>query len=138
MKNKITFLYGLGQRKEYRHLFKYFTVPKIDWNKGTITPKIGKVDTLIGFSMGCMLAIMHAEKYKVKHLILCSPSPGEESLSKVRASRITFLVGEKETYVLQDLLRISNSTNALVDLVVIKNGTHNINNGYLNKLLELI
>ena len=40
MKDKITFLYGLGERKEYKNIFKYFTVPKIDWNRSTIIPTI--------------------------------------------------------------------------------------------------
>jgi len=36
MKDKITFLYGLGDRKEYKSLFKYFNIPKINWNKSRI------------------------------------------------------------------------------------------------------
>ena len=71
---KINFIPGLGEKpRDYKALSKYFNIVNIDWNNGKT--KLGKIDTLIGFSLGGIIAMMHAEKSKVKTLILCSIPP---------------------------------------------------------------
>lgn len=138
MKNKITFLYGLGERKEYKNLFKYFNIPKIDWNKCSITPPLRKVETLIGFSLGGILACMHTEKSRVKKLILCSITPGVETLSKVKADEIIFLVGEKEKWVYKDSLRLTKTLRCKWEIIVVPGADHKIVGNYRKKLLEVV
>ena len=52
---KIVFIPGLGERaKDYKRLSEYMKIYDIDWNRIRL-PK-GKIDVLIGFSMGADLA----------------------------------------------------------------------------------
>jgi predicted esterase len=132
-KKKLQFLYGLGNRNEYKSLFKYFDVLKIDWNNSKI--KIKKCDTLIGFSLGCMLAIMYAEKHKLKHLVLCSPSP-EETLKNVKADKITFIAGEKEEWVIKNTYRIAKGLKCSWTLIKVPNTGHKINKDYQKVIIE--
>ena len=138
MKNKITFLYGLGDRKEYKSLFKYFNIPKINWNKSAITPPIGKVKILIGFSMGAILACEHAIKHKVETLVLCSMTTGVETLAKVRASGIIFLVGEKEKWVTKDMNRLGKDLKCDWRIIVIPKADHKIDILYRKAILDAI
>jgi alpha/beta superfamily hydrolase len=138
MKNKTTFLYGLGERKEYKNLFKYFNVPKIDWNRSTIIPTIGKVDTLVGFSMGAILACDYALKHKVKTLILCSMTTGVETLEKVKVDKIIFLIGEKEKWVIKDTKRVLKTVKNRAKIIVIPKANHKIDSKYLKKIRKVL
>lgn len=137
MKNKITFLYGLGERKEYKNLFKYFNIPKIDWNKCTITPPVRKVETLVGFSLGSILACMHAEKSKVNKLIFCSLTP-MENLNGVKTDEIVFMVGSKEKFCLQNIRRIYKKLKCKKSIIIIPGADHKIVGNYKKKLLEVV
>ena len=132
-KKKIQFLYGLGNRNEYKQLFKYFDVPKIDWNNSKI--KIKKCDTLIGFSLGCMLATMYAEEHKLKHLILCSPTP-DETLKNVKADKITFIAGEKEEWVIKNIYRIAKGLKCSWTFIKVPKADHRINKDYQKTLIK--
>lgn len=137
MKTKPTFLYGLSERKEFSHLNKYFNIPKIDWNKGTVTPKITEKKLLVGFSMGCMVACMHAEKIKVDTLILCSPTP-DETLKNIRANKVIFIYGEKEKWVAENIHRVAKTLNCQYTIHVVPKTSHTINKLYLKTLLTII
>ena len=132
-KKKLQFIYGLGNRNEYKSLFKYFDIPKIDWNNSKI--KIKKCDTLIGFSLGCMLATMYAEKHKLKHLILCSPTP-DETLKNVKADKITFIAGEKEEWVIKNIYRIAKGLKCSWTFIKVPKADHRINKDYQKTLIK--
>jgi alpha/beta superfamily hydrolase len=139
MKNKIKFLHGLGDRTQYKSLFKYFNVLDIDWNKGNLSKlRLGKQDVLIGFSLGCDIALMHAEKYKVKVLILCSMSPGTESLKNVKADKIIFMAGDKEKWLIKDIRRVLKTFKNKSEVVIVPEANHKIDKKYLKMLLEVI
>lgn len=134
--NKPTFLYGMGTYKP----LKGFTVPHIDWNTGRITPKLHKPEVLVGFSMGAVLACEYAIMQKVDHLILCSITTGIETLKKVKANKVTFLVGEKEEWVYKDIMRIMNTlpNECIVDVHVIPGEDHKITEKYRKKIISLV
>ncbi|MEK7116568.1 MAG: hypothetical protein AAB837_00180 [Patescibacteria group bacterium] len=133
---KIKFLHGLGDRSQYKSLFKYFNVLDIDWNKGSLSKlRLGKPDILVGFSLGCDIALMHAEKHKIKTLILCSMTPGVESLKKVKADKIIFLIGEKEKWVIKDTRRLLKTVKNRAKIIVIPKAGHKIDKNYLDKIL---
>jgi predicted esterase len=135
---RIQFLPGLGEKpKEYQRLSKYLKILDVDWNTGKITPPIKKTDILVGFSMGAILACEYALKHKVKNLILCSMTTGVESLEKVKANQIIFLIGEKEKWVIKDTLRISEPLKNK-EIYIIPNGDHKIDKNYQKKLIEII
>jgi len=138
MNKKVTFLYGLGEKSEYKPLFKYFRIPKIDWNKSTIKPEIGKVDTLIGFSMGAVLACEHAVDSKVKTLILCSMTTGVETIDDVKADRIIFIIGEKEKWVIKDTKRLVKDLKCDYEIIIVPKADHWIMGNYKRKLLETV
>ena len=136
--NKIIFLYGLGERKEYKNLFNNFIVPKIDWNKCTVTPKIGNVDTLVSFSLGALFACQHTEKHKVKTLILCSITPGAETLENVKAGKVIFLAGKKEKWVIKEIKRVAKTLRCDWQIHIIPKAIHKITGNYRKKLLEIV
>ena len=140
MSKKIPFLYGLGQNKsQYKELSKFCDVKKIDWNNGSLAKlKLGKPDTLIGFSLGAIVACDHAIKYKVKKLILCSMTPGVETLKDVKADNIVFLVGEKEILVLKEIRRVSKTLTCQWNIIVIPKADHKIKGNYLKQLIDLV
>lgn len=140
MKKKYPFLYGLGQNKsQYKELGKYFDIKKIDWNNGSLAKlKLGKPEVLVGFSLGCMVACMQAQKHKVKHLVLCSMSPGMESLKGIKANRIDFIVGEKEKWVLNDLKRLIKSAKCDWRIYIVPKANHGISRAYLRELLLVL
>lgn len=130
-------LHGLGNAKEFSHLKKHFTIPKIDWNNSKITPPLKEKNLLIGFSLGCMLACMHAEKTKVKKLILCSPTP-DETLSKVKADEVVFIYGENEKWVEENVWRVANTLKCNYEIVILPNTGHKITKKYLLTILARI
>ena len=135
MNSKPTFLYGLGYKSEYKSLFKYFNVPKINWNNGKITPPIGKVKILVGFSMGAILACEHAINNKVSKLVLCSMTTGVETLEKVKADEVIFIVGEKEKWVIKDTKRVAKTLRCKWKLITVPNGDHEMDNSYRDTIL---
>lgn len=132
---KINFIPGLGEKpNEYKALSKYFNIVDIDWNNGKTN--LGKIDTLIGFSLGCVVACMHAEKTKVKKLILCSLTP-EENLGKIKVDEVIFLVGEKEKFVLSNVRRIYKDLKIKKSIVIVPKAGHKITSNYAKKLIEV-
>lgn len=136
---RIQFLPGLGEKpREYKRLSKYLKTLDVDWNTGKITPPIKKTDVLIGFSMGAVLACEYALKYKVKTLILCSLTPMVESLKKVKADQIIFMVGEKEKWVIKNIERVSKTLTCKKSIIVVPKADHRITGAYQKKLLDII
>ena len=83
---KIVFIPGLGERaKHYKNLSNYMKVFDIDWNKIRL-PK-GKIDTIVGFSMGAALACEYAEDHKINNLVLCSLTPSIDTLEGLKAKK---------------------------------------------------
>lgn len=135
---KIDLIIGLGQKKsEYRPLSKYLNIVEVDWNTCKTRTKIGKVDTLMGFSLGCAITCWYAQKYKVKHLILCSPSPMGD-LRGVKADKITFMVGSNEHFLLEMAKRLYKKRKEKKDFIVIPKAGHKITGNYRKQLLQLI
>ena len=136
---KIQFIPGLGEKpKEYKSLSKYLEIIDVDWNTGKIKPKIGKVDTLVTFSLGCIFAFDYTVKNKIKNLILCSLTPGVETLKDIKADQVIFLVGEKEKWVLKDVVRVRKTLKCKSSIIVVPRADHKIDKNYQNKLLEVI
>lgn len=134
---KIVFIPGLGERaKDYSRLFKYMKVYDIDWNKIRL-PK-GKIDVLVGFSMGASLACEYAEKNKIDTVILCSLTPCIDTLGGLRARKIIFIVGEKEKWAHKNNLRLAKTLKGKWQMIVVKGAGHKINLEYQKKLLENI
>jgi pimeloyl-ACP methyl ester carboxylesterase len=140
MKTKnISIIIGLGQKAtEYRALSKYLNIIQPDWNNGSLRKmKLRKSDVLIGFSLGCMIATMHAEKHKVKRLILCSPTP-DETLEKVKTDHVVFMAGEKETWIIQEMRRIAETLKSTYEIIIIPNADHKIDFEYRKELLKIL
>lgn len=136
--NKIQFLPGLTEKpKNYRGLSKYFNILDVDWNTGKIKPKIRKTDVLAGFSMGAIYACEYASKHKVKTLILCSLTPGAETLKNVMADNVIFLVGEKEKWVLKEIKRVKKTIKAKSRILVIPGVDHKISGDYKKTLINV-
>jgi predicted Zn-ribbon and HTH transcriptional regulator len=129
----------LGEKpNEYKNLFKYFTVIDVDWNTGKYLPKVDKPDILVSFSMGVDFLIYYSLKKSVDKLIICSPTPGTETLSGLKVNEIIFLVGEKEKWVLEDLNRLVKTIKCSYKIIVIKDADHKIKGLYLKTLISLI
>ena len=139
MKNKrIQFIPGLGEKpKEYKRLSKYLETLDVNWNTGKITPPIIQSDTLVGFSMGAILACEYALKHKVGTLILCSLTPMVESLKRVKTDNIIFLAGEKEKWIIKNIERVCQTLTCNKSIVIIPKADHKITSTYQKKLLEI-
>lgn len=135
---KINFIPGLGEQpSDYKALSSYLNIIKINWNN--IKINVGRVDTLAGFSMGAVLACDYALKQKVKTLILCSMTPGAETLKDVRADKIIFIVGEKEKWVIKDIKRSAKTLpHKNFQIIVVPKADHKITGIYRKKLLEVV
>ena len=134
---KIVFIPGLGERaKNYSHLSKYMKVYDIDWNK--IRLPRGKIDVLIGFSMGAALACEYAEDHKIDTVILCSLTPSIDTLEGLKAKEIIFLVGEKEKWAYRNNLRLAKTLKCKWKIIVIPGADHKINKDYKKVLLETV
>ncbi len=134
---KINFIPGLGEKpREYKALSKYLNIVDIDWNKGKMN--IGKVDVLVGFSIGAELACDYTLKHKVKTLILCSLTPGSETLVNIKADKVIFLVGGKEKWVLKDLERVRKTLECKNSVTIVPGVGHRITGQYQKKLLEIV
>ncbi len=137
MKNiRINFIPGLGEKpNEYKALSKYLNIVDIDWNNGKT--KLGKLDTLVGFSLGCIVACMHAEKSHVRRLVLCSLTP-EENLGSIKVDEVVFIVGENEKFVLTNVRRIYKNLKCKKSIVIVKGAGHKIDTNYQNTLLKVL
>ncbi|MEK7551351.1 MAG: hypothetical protein AAB532_02025 [Patescibacteria group bacterium] len=135
--NKKIFFCGLGEQPSaYKSLSKFLDIVPIDWNNIKL-PKY-KVETAVGFSIGAILACEYAIKHKVKNLVLCSMTTGVETLSKVKADNIIFLIGEKEKWVIKDTKRVLETVKDRAKIIVIKNADHKINKDYQKILLSTL
>ncbi|MEK7116571.1 MAG: hypothetical protein AAB837_00195 [Patescibacteria group bacterium] len=134
---KIVFIPGLGERaRNYDRLSKYMKVYDIDWNKIRLLK--GKIDILIGFSMGAALACEYAENHKIDTVILCSLTPCIETLETLKAKEIIFIVGEKEKWAYKNNLRLTKTLKCKRRIVVVPGADHKIDKNYRNKILEII
>lgn len=138
LKNKkIVFIPGLGERaRDYEHLSKYMKIYDIDWNK--IRLPRGKINILVGFSMGAALACEYAENHKIDTIILCSLTPCIETLETLKAKEIIFIVGEKEKWAYKNNLRAAKTIKCKWKIVVVPKANHKINKDYKKALLEVI
>jgi len=126
----------LGEKPHhYKALSKYLNIINVDWNN--CKTRIGKVDTLIGFSIGAILAYIHTEKSRVKKLILCSPTPVEDPRG-VSADEIIFIVGSKEKFCLKNIRRIYKKLKCKKSIIIVPEATHSITGNYRKKLLEIV
>ncbi len=137
--NKPKIIIGLGQKAtEYRSLSKYLDIVQVDWNNGSLAKmKLGNPDILVGFSLGCVVATMHAEKHKVKNLILCSPTP-DETLERVKTDYATFIVGEKETWLRKETRRVAKTLKCPAKIIIVPGSDHKIDSKYQKALLEVL
>lgn len=121
LNKKPLFIPGLGERKkDYKHLNKTFDVMKIDWNNIRLPKQ--RYETVVAFSLGTLLAIEYAAKHKVKKLILCSMPAFIFDERKLKADKIIYMKGEKET-------------NVQPADIEVKGAGHKINKAYLRELL---
>lgn len=129
-------------QKERDTLSKSFDVREINWNKGTITPPLYKETILAGFSMGAVRACEYATKHKVDTLVLCSMTPGIESLRAVKAKQIVFVVGGKEDWVRRDMIRLSDQLTkdrqCSWDFHIIPKCDHRMNKAYIKRVLDIV
>ena len=134
---KPIFFCGLGEHpSSYKTLTKFFNIIPIDWNNIKL-PK-HNADIAVGFSMGAVLACEHALKHKVKTLILCSMTTGVESLKKIKAGDIIFLIGEKEKWVIRDTKRLLKTVENRARIIIVPRAGHKIDKNYRNILLKVI
>lgn len=135
--HKSIFIPGLGERaKHYPTLAKHIDVYNIDWNHIRI-PR-GQHKVVAGFSLGACFACEYAITNKVDTLILCSMTPGIQTLEKVKAKRVIFLIGEKEQWALQDFKRLTKTLKCPWQIMIIKKGDHRISGEYLKQLIETV
>ena len=129
------FFPGLGEKpSEYPELSQHMTIIDIDWNTGTYKPVITKADTVVAFSMGIFLA----EYIDSNHLILCSPTPGIESLEKIKTKKVTFIIGDKEKWVQQEAERVAKTLPCPYVFIIIPEEDHKITENYRKILLETL
>lgn len=134
---KIVFIPGLGERaKNYKRLSKHIKIYNIDWNK--IRLPRGKLDILIGFSMGAALTCEYAENNKIDAIILCSLTPCIDTLEGLKAKEVVFMVGEKEKWAHKNNLRLSKTLKCKWKMIIVPGAGHKIDNQYQKKLLEII
>ncbi len=138
LKNKkIVFIPGLGERaKDYNHLSKYMKVYDVDWNK--IRLPRGKIDILIGFSMGAVLACEYAEDHKIDTVILCSLTPCIDTLERLKAKEIIFVVGEKEKWAYKNNLKLIKTIKCKRRIIIVPKADHRINKDYKKVLLDIL
>lgn len=134
---KIKFIPGFPEQpSDYKELSRYLDIVKIDWNKPRLN--FNKIKTLTTFSFGGVLALEYALRKKVDVLVLCSLTPSIETLEKVKADRVIFIVGEKEKWCLKNIRRVSKTLKCRKSIIVVRGAGHKITGNYRKKLLEVI
>lgn len=137
LKQKPIFFCGLGEQPSaYKSLSKYLDIIPINWNKIKLPRK--RFDIVVGFSIGATLACDYALKQKVKKLILCSMTTGVETLKKVKAEEIIFLIGEKEKWVIEDTQRLLKTIKDRAKIIVIPKADHKINKNYKKAIFDIL
>ena len=135
---KINFIPGFPEQpSRYKALSKHLNVLKIDWNNPRLHFEKGQ-EVLAGFSFGGILALEYALKKKVGTLVLCSLTPSIETLEKVKANKVIFLVGEKEKWCLENVRRVSKTLKCNYSIIVVPGADHKIVGDYKEKLLEVL
>jgi len=135
---KINFIPGLGEKpRDYKALSKHLKIIDVDWNTGKTKPELGKMNTLVSFSLGVLVACIHTKKSRVKRLILCSPTP-MENLKEVKASEIIFMVGSKEKFCLENVQRVFKTLKCKKSIIVVPGADHRMTGNYRKKLLEVV
>jgi len=136
---KVQFLPGLGEKpREYKRLSNYLNVIDVDWNTGKMVPNIIKDSILAGFSMGALLVCEYAIKNHVDTLVLCSPTPGAESLEEIKSNMVIFLAGSEEKWVIKEIKRVRKTLKCKSKLIVVPDSDHKIIRNYQKKLIEVI
>lgn len=136
---KINFIPGFPEKpSNHKALSKYLNVLNIDWNKPKLNFKNKKLEVLTAFSFGGIIALEYALRKKVGTLVLCSLTPGIESLNKVKADNIIFIVGEKEEWVLQNVKRLAKTLKCNKKIIVVKGAGHKIVGEYKKELLKVL
>jgi alpha/beta superfamily hydrolase len=138
LKNKkIVFIPGLGERaKDYVSFPKNIKIYNIDWNK--IRLPRGKIDALIGFSMGAALACEYAEEHEIDTLVLCSLTPCIDTLEGLKAKEVIFILGEKEKWAHENNTRLAKTLKCKHRIIVIPKADHKIIENYKKKLIEIV
>jgi alpha/beta superfamily hydrolase len=134
---KIVFIPGIGERvKDYDNFPKNIKVYNIDWNKIRL-PK-GKIDTLIGFSMGAALACEYAEEHEINTVVLCSLTPCIDTLEGLKTKEVIFVLGEKEKWAHKNNVRLAKTLKCKYKIVVVPKADHKITGNYKKKLVDMI
>lgn len=141
IKDKIIFIPGLTERmKDYRDVFPMSVdILPIDWNVCKL-PKKG-YKTVVGFSMGAVLALEYALKYRVDTLILCSMTPMVGQIKGIKAKKVIMMVGEKEPHIQAVLNNYRKMSHALKDkwtICVVPKAIHKIGKEYTRTILSFI
>lgn len=132
---KITLLPGLGSKpSDYVGLSSLCEIADLDWNNLPLT--FGDPDILVGHSMGAVLACQHAVQKPVETLVLCSASPGAETMKDIKAKRVVVFVGENEKWLIKDAKRLLKTLpkETLRQLDICKNTDHHLNGEYMKAL----
>lgn len=136
---KIYFAPGLGEKPhDYKAFSNHLTILDVDWNTGKYTPKITKPDVIVSFSLGLCFTFDYALKYHVNTLVLCSPTPGIETLKGIKTDKIICIVGEKEMWVLEDFKRLLKTADIPSEIIIVPGADHKITGEYKKKLLKLV
>lgn len=137
---KPLFIPGLSeQAKNYKNFMKYLNVFDIDWNNPRYY--FGKQKVIIGFSMGAILACIHAFKGSVDTLVLCSMTPGAESLKGIKVKKVIFIAGAKEKWIIKYFkshLSKTISKKIKKEIIIVPNEGHRIKGKYAKVLFEVL
>jgi hypothetical protein len=136
MMSRTIFIPGLSEKSnKYRFLLPYVKVANINWNKPIIN---GKCKNIASFSFGGILACNYALKNNIENLILCSLTPGIETLKKVKVKNVTFLVGEEEKWETKEIKRVSKTLKCNYKIIIIPKSGHAIKGKYKTTLISIL
>ena len=71
-------------------------------------------------------------------LVLCSLTPSIETLEKIKAERVIFIVGEKEKWCLKNVRRVAKTLKCPKSIVIVPGASHKIVGNYKKRLLMVI
>lgn len=131
---KTIFIPGLSETKKDYPNFP-IQVHNINWNNITLPTGYSVV---VGFSMGAILACEVALKENVNKLILCSMTPGVETLERVKAKEIVFIMGQKETWLIKDTQRLMETVKVPCSVQILPEVGHKIGKKYLKMITNFI
>src|SRR3989338_6186443 len=124
---------GLGDKKyNFPKNVKYL---HLSMDNVLSLPKLPKGSTLIGFSIGAIIAYLLSLKFPVKKLILCSPSPIIMKYKKPK-SEVHVLTGDKEDIQMQKYaIALARKLGATLTKV---NSPHKMTRNYRKAILDTI